>query len=278
LCHLSAAARAVILAAARASTHTSSPQHVALHGDAFNPDTGKLAEYRELSKCSEGPFWQRSNADEIGRLAQGHGHQKGTNTMYFIKVTDIPKGRTATYLRVVAAMRPEKANPRRVRWTVGGDRIDYPDDVSTKTADLTTAKLLINSTISTPNARYMTADLKDFYLGTPMSRYEYMRIPIDMLPDTIIDQYNLRPLFHNGFVYVEIRRGMYGLPQAGRLANDQLIAFLAPHGYRPVPLTPGLWRHDTKDITFSLVVDDFGVRYTSRADADHLITTLKTAY
>jgi hypothetical protein len=71
---------------------------------------------------------------------------------------------------------------------------------------------------------------------------------------------------------------MYGLPQAGRLANDQLIAFLAPHVYRPVPLTPGLWRHDTKDITFSVVVDDFGVRYTSRADADHLITTLKTAY
>jgi hypothetical protein len=50
----------------------------------------------------------------------------------------------------------------------------------------------------------MTADLKDFYLGTPMLRYEYMRIPIDMLPDTIIDQYNLGPLFHNGFVYVEI--------------------------------------------------------------------------
>jgi hypothetical protein len=71
---------------------------------------------------------------------------------------------------------------------------------------------------------------------------------------------------------------MYGLPQAGRLANDQLIAFLAPHGYHPVPLTPGLWRHTTKDIVFSLVVDDFGVRYTSRADADHLIATLETAY
>jgi hypothetical protein len=58
-------------------------------------------------------------------------------------------------------MRPEK-----VRWTVGGNRIDYPDNVSTKTANLTTAKLLINSTISTPNAQYMTANLKDLYLGT----------------------------------------------------------------------------------------------------------------
>ena len=52
-----------------------------------------------------------------------------------------------------------------------------------------------------------------------------MRILVGMLPDAIIDQFNLRPLIHNGFVYVEIRRGMYGLPQAGRLANDQLIAF-----------------------------------------------------
>ena len=55
------------------------------------------------------------------------------------------------------------------------------------------------------------------------------------------------PMFHNGFVYVEIRKGMYGLPQAGRLANDQLVAKLAPHGYHPCPLTPGLWRHSKRD-------------------------------
>jgi hypothetical protein len=97
---------------------------------------------------------------------------QGTNTFFFVHVKDIPKGCKATYLRVVSAMRPEKANPCRVRWTAGGDGIDYPDDVSTKTADLTTAKLLINSAISTPNARYMTADLKDFYFGTPMARYK----------------------------------------------------------------------------------------------------------
>jgi hypothetical protein len=222
--HVSAAARAVILAAA--SSTPLEPSHFAHHGNAFNPNTGKLAEYRELSQCSEGPLWQNSNADEIGRLAQGYGAVKGTNTIFFIDVKQIPQGRKATYLRVVAAMRPKKENPRRVRWTVGGDRIDYPDDVSTKTADLTTAKLLINSTISKANACHMTADLKDFYLGTPMERYEYMRVPINMIPQAIIDQYNLTPLIHNSFIYVEIRRGMYGLPQAGRLANNQLIAFL----------------------------------------------------
>ena len=108
--------------------------------------------------------------------------------MFFIKVTDIPRGCKETYIRFVATVQPEKANPRRVRWTVVGDRIEYPDNVSTKTADLTTAKLLINSTISTPNVRYMNANLKDFFLGMSMKQYEYMRIPIDMLPDAIIDQ------------------------------------------------------------------------------------------
>jgi hypothetical protein len=125
---------------------------------------------------------------------------------------------------------------------------------------------------------FMTADLKDFYLGTPMERYEYMRVSIWLLPDAIIEQYNLKPLFHNGFVYVEIRKGMYGLPQAGRLANDQLIAKLAPTGYQPCPLTPGLWRHSTRDIVFSLVVDDFGVPYTRREDVDHFIANLTQSY
>ena len=124
----------------------------------------------------------------------------------------------------------------------------------------------------------MSIDLKDFYLGAPMDRYEYMRVPIWMLPAAIIEQYNLEPLFNNGFVYVEIRRGMYGLPQAGRLANDQLVTKLATHGYEPCPLTHGLWRHTTRNTIFSLVVDDFGVRYSTRADAEHLIAALKENY
>ena len=116
----------------------------------------------------------------------------------------------------------------------------------------------------------MATDLtEDFYLGTPMERYEYMRIPLFMLPAATIEQYNLLPSVHNGHAFVEIQRGMYGLPQAGRLANDQLVKFLAPHGYHPAALTPGLWTHTSRDIIFSLVIDDFGVRYTSQTDANH---------
>jgi hypothetical protein len=79
--------------------------------------------------------------------------------------------------------------------------VDYPFDVSTKTANLTTATLLFNSVLSTPDAKFLTINLKDFYLGIPMSRYEYMCIPNwTMRPDDIIAQYNLKPLFHNSFV------------------------------------------------------------------------------
>jgi len=134
--------------------------------------------------------------------------------------------------------------------------------------------------VSTPNAKCMMGDLKDFYLGTPMPAkdYAYMRIPVAVLPDAIIEHYQLCPLIHKGHVYVEIRRGMYGLPQAGKLANVQLQNFLEPHGYHPCPITPGLWTHTTCDIWFTLVVDDFAVCYMAKADADHLMTALKGHY
>jgi len=147
--------------------------------------------------------------------------------MFFILVTAIPPGKRATYLCIVCAHRPEKSVPHRVRWTVGGDRVEYLGDVSTKTADIITAKLLFNSVVSTPGARCMMGNLKDFYLGTPMQPpdYAYMRIPVTVIPPAIMDHYKLHDLVHHSHVYVEIRRGMYGLPQAGKIANDQLQIF-----------------------------------------------------
>jgi hypothetical protein len=99
---------------------------------------------------------------------------------------------------------------------MGGNLIDFPGDVSTPTADPTTAKLVINHTLSSTNAKYMCGDINNFYLGTPMKRYEYMCLPLAILPQEIIDAYKLDNVAHNGTVYVDIRRGMYGLPQAVR--------------------------------------------------------------
>ena len=68
----------------------------------------------------------------------------------------------------------------------------------------------------------MCIDLNDFYLGTPMNRYEYMWIKMSDIPQDIIDQYGLNNKAVNEKVLVEIRKGMYGLKQAGRIANNQL--------------------------------------------------------
>jgi len=126
----------------------------------------------------------------------------------------------------------------------------------------------------------MSIDIKDFYLGTPMSDYEYMRIHRDNIPQAIIDFYHLDDNYFdsNGNAYVEIRKGMYGLKQAGKIANDRLTKFLAPHGFTPAPTTPGLWLDNQSDLAFTLVVDDFGVKYTSRDDAERLSTVLKRQY
>jgi hypothetical protein len=93
-----------------------------------------------------------------------------------------------------------------------------------------------------------------------------------------MDQYQLAPLVHNGHVTVEIWKGMYGLPQAGILANECLKKHLAKYGYHPTPRTPGLFTHDTRPITFALVVDDFGVKYVGREHAEHLGAALRDLY
>ena len=124
----------------------------------------------------------------------------------------------------------------------------------------------------------MGLDIKDYYLNNILPRKEYLRIPIKAIPQEIIDLYNLAPLVHNGYVYVEISKGMYGLPQAGRVAYDALLPRLKAAGYEPTRITPGLFRHKHNTVTFCLCVDDFGVKYIKKEDAIHLRDTLKKDY
>ena len=87
----------------------------------------------------------------------------------------------------------------------------------------------------------MTLDIKDFYYGTPMSRYEYMKIALDLFLDKIIEQYDLRSLVcPNGWIYIEIRKGIPGLKKAGRISNDWLKIQLTQFGCAPAPCTPPL--------------------------------------
>jgi hypothetical protein len=161
---------------------------------------------------------------------------------------------------------------------VGGDRLDYSGDIATSTADITSFKILINSTLSTADAAMMMIDIKNYYLGTPVPRFEYMKMLLSRLPEEIVRKYNLDALAVDGWVYIEIRKGMYVLKQAGLLANQLLQTRLAPFGYYPARHTPGLWLHKTRPIAFSLVVDDFAVKYVGKQHTDHLRNALLKTY
>ena len=93
-----------------------------------------------------------------------------------------------------------------------------------------------------------------------------------------IVQYKLLVHLHNGYMYIKMQRAVWGLPQAGILANKRLRRKLAPSGYSESVNAPGLWKHETRPILFTLIVDDFGVKYMSKNDVDHLIDSIKLTY
>ncbi len=153
-----------------------------------HPDTKEtINKYHKILADKNDEFrktWVQGMCKELGRLAQGYGSTKGTNTITFMtheQIRDIPTDRTVTYARIVVDYRAQKEDPNRVRITVGGNLINYPYELTTRTADLTSSKMMWNSVISTPGARYICADVKNFYLKTPMERHEYMRMPIERM-------------------------------------------------------------------------------------------------
>jgi hypothetical protein len=105
-----------------------------------------------------------------------------------------------------------------------------------------------------------------------------MKMLLSRFPEEIVEKYNLDALAVDGWVYIEIRKGMYGLKQAGQLANQLLQTRLAPFGYYPARHTPGLWLHKTRPISFSLIVDDFAVKYVGKQHADRLRNALLRNY
>ena len=123
----------------------------------------------------------------------------------------------------------------------------------------------------------MCIDIKNFYLGTPMKYFQYMRIHKKFIHQEVLDEYDI--IFDDrNFTYVEILRGMYGLKEAGVIAFDQLVRKLKRFGYEPMPQTPGLWRYTSCKTTFTLCVDNFGIQYFSKADVNHLIDAIQDTY
>ncbi len=147
-------------------------------------------------------------ANEFGRLTQGVGGRvKVTNTIFFICKDQLPKDRMkdVRYGSFICDIKQNKTETHQTRLTAGGDRSNYPEDVGTPTADMTLVKTMLNSVISTRGAKCVMLDIKDFYLNTPMKRYEYIRIKITDIPEKIIKEYKMHEIVtEDSYVYWEI--------------------------------------------------------------------------
>jgi hypothetical protein len=166
---------------------------------------------------------------------------------------------------------------RRVRGTAGGDRLPSSCPPSTDVASLTAVNIALNSVVL-GDAFFGTADITDFYLGTPvtlpLSQRQFIRIDIDSYSPAVLARLSLLPFIHsarngNRFVIFRIDQTMYGLKDAGKLSNLRLVSLLSASGFLETA-TPCLFRHVSRPISFVLVVDDFGIKYQNRDDYDHL--------
>ena len=96
-----------------------------------------------------------------------------------------------------------------------------------RTADLTACKLHMNVAVSTPGARFACGDVEDFYLNTPLKRKRYVKVRAKYIPEETIRKHDLEQYIEaERWLHFEIGKGMYGIPEAGRLANDMLRARL----------------------------------------------------
>ena len=171
-------------------------------------------------------IWRPALSNEIGRLAQGIRDIAGNDALDFVHKSSIPRNKKVAYANMVCDHRPLKKEKYRVRLTLGGDVLEYLGDASSPAASLIESKLLFNSVISDSHrgARFMSLDIKDFFLQSILHDAEYIRIHSKYFLEDIRQKYNITSLIApDGYVYCKIKRGMYGLKQAARLARDQLI-------------------------------------------------------
>ena len=170
-------------------------------------------------------------------------------------------------------VKPRTDDPNQTRITIGGYHICFPCDVSTPIGSLELVELLFNSILLRRGAKFAVFDIKNLYLNNPLDRYKYVRIKLTKIPEKFITEYNLHQF--DRWVYFAIRKGVYGLPQAGKLAYDHLTKQPNSDGSYQAESTPGSWRHKWCPVKFSLIVDIFGIEYVGKRHALHLRSVIK---
>ena len=256
------------------STYHSSPTDKPLN---VTPD-GKPLTHRNAIRGPDSAAWLIEDANEFRRLIS-------TNTMRPIFKHDKPRGKHASYYnpQVKEKLDSNGEKTRRTRGTLGGDRCNYDGPTSSPVADITVIKLHLQSVVSDrrnhgTDTRYATIDIKDFYLGSKLAEPEYVSIAIKNIPSDTMMEFDLHQYADGGHILFQVDGTMYGHPVAGRIANADLVEHLCQHGYIQDPNIPSLFENATNNVSFTLVVDDFGIKYTSAAALQDLVRILELKY
>jgi hypothetical protein len=256
------------------STYHSSPTDQPLN---ITPD-GKPLTHRNAIKGPDGAAWITEDANEFRRLMS-------TSTIRPIFKRDKPSNKVATYYnpQVKEKLDNKGDKSRRTRGTLGGDRCNYDGPTSAPVADISVIKLHQQSVVSDRrnhliDTRYATIDIKDFYLGSKLTEPEYFSIPVKNIPVETMIEFDLQQYANDDNVLFQVDGTMYGHPVAGRIANADLVEHLGQHGYIQDPNIPSFFENAINQVSFTLVVDDFGIKYTGADTLKDLIRVLELRY
>jgi hypothetical protein len=274
----STVAPSVVLPTSQADTECWLFANTAAHMD----EHGTVQTYRSVMNTvgPEQMFWKTADLEEWVRLLET------TETMHFCHWKDRPRHKKVAYYNPQIKKKVKNTIPKyRVRGTIGGDALPANGEVRANVASLQTFNILLNTTVSTPDAEMLHADIDDFYLGTPYTDdnghpdEEFMIVLLTQIPQPILAKYDVinRYAFQEK-VMVRVVKGMYGLKRAGILAQQQLVKHLAEADYIQDDATPCLFKHKTKPVSFCIVVDDFAIQYIGKDNANHLLDKIKEKY
>ena len=239
---------------------------------------GKKFSFKNEAQGPRGGYWRLADREEYMRLLD-------SNTIQPIHRKEIPNGQVITYYnKQLKEKLPKTHVEYRVRGTYGGNRSNYEGPVSNNTAEYPVVKILLNATLSDrihkdPNTKFATADMVDFYLGTDLDQPGYMTISADDIGEELIDLYNLRDYVittaKGRIIYFKVVKCLYGHPASGRLSFLKLKGILEDGGFYEHPLVDCLFIHKTRNIMFTLIVDDMGIKYATQEDLDYLVSVIQ---
>lgn len=246
-----------------------------------NSLSASFVHYLQSIKGPDYERWEESMHTEMVRLITK------TKSMTLMPSNTVPEGARVGHANPITKIKYSPLDAAeaiewrtRLSWNQSALEDAIARITSSTTADTTLVKLLINSAISDPNAVLSTIDVDDFYLNTLLQYLAFLWVPLRYLPLRTRQWLGVadRPLSEK--ILFQVHTAIYGMDDAGRLSQDQLVAHLASHGYTMCPHTPGLFLHATRSsIQIVNYVDDFLVKHDKRTDDfKHLCTTLQRRY